>query len=166
MKTIRAITLLFALPLLAAISCSSVPEVSPAQRRTVQNKTFDRAGQESVFRAFKTVLQDEDAIILGQDVREGLIVAMIQSTKKNGSLWSAMSKETVKKYEIGGVLELNVHVYRRGPNSAEARVSFGRLERFFPAGWGGDEILTRELYEGLYQRVSAEVARRHTVKKK
>lgn len=164
MKSIRVLVL--AVPLLFAASCSSVPEVSPAQRRTVQNHAYEQASQESVFRAFKTVLQDEDAIILGQNVQEGLIVAMIQSTKKTGSLWSTMSKETVKKYEVGGVLEVNVHVYRRGPKSSEARVSFGRLERYFPSGWGGDEILTRELYEGFYQRVSAEVDRRHTVVKK
>ena len=65
---------------LAFTACQTVPKLSPQQRRQLQTRAFKDVGYNNVFRAFKTVLQDEGYIIKNQDMKGGLIVAHLQQT--------------------------------------------------------------------------------------
>jgi hypothetical protein len=140
-------------------SCASVPKLSPAQRRLVQNRIYDRASYENVFRSFKAVLQDEDAIIRNQDAKEGFILAVIQKTAKTGAFWELLGKAS-DKYHFGDTFELQVNVMRASSGGIETRLSIETLAPFTLAGEKGEEVLSPELYAGLYQKVNIEVERR------
>lgn len=73
MKKIIAISFLLA-------ACAVTPPMSPQQIRAMQMRSFESTTYENVFRALKTVLQDEGYVIKNQDMVGGLIVGSIQRT--------------------------------------------------------------------------------------
>jgi hypothetical protein len=154
MRSIATLSLIFFLA-----SCASVPKLSPAQRRVVQNRIYDRVTVETIFRSFKAVLQDEEAIIRNQNLQDGFILAVIQKTARPGAFWAPLGKEA-DKYHVGETFELQVNFTRNKAGAVETRLSIERLEPFTLAGEKGEEILSPELYTGLYQKVQIEMERR------
>jgi hypothetical protein len=144
-------------------SCSSVPKVSPAQRHDMQVRTFEGAKLDGVFRAFKTVLQDESAIIRSQDVVSGIIVASLQKTTKEGAFWLMLGWEA-EKYHVGDDYELTVNL-TQGENGVESRLSIEKLKHYMLGGQGGEEILSTNLYARFYERVQNEVSGKGEAKK-
>lgn len=138
--------------------CASTPELSPMQRRAIQTRTFENASYESVFRAFKTILQDEGYIIKNQDMQGGLIVATIQHTARGGAFFAAFSGNP--NYRVGEGFEISINLEKVSNVIVESRLTIQKLEQYSMGGQQGRVILDPELYASFYNKVRTEIERR------
>ena len=143
---------------LMTMSCATMPELSPSQRRAMQSRTFEDASYESVFRAFKTVLQDDGYIIKNQDQPGGLIVASIEKTDKGSIFMAAMNNQS--NYRTGEGYEVSVNMEKLNEKTTDSRLTIQKLEDFSQGGKRGSEILDEKLYKTFYDKVKTEVERR------
>jgi len=146
------------------VSCATAPQLSSAQRRALQMRTFENSSYDNVFRAFKTVLQDEGYIIKNQDMNGGLIVATIQKTDQSGAFWAALGGS--KNYRTGEGFELSVNLEKVNPTTTESRLTIQKLEQYSMGGQQGQEILDEQMYKAFYDKVRVEVERRKAHGKK
>lgn len=154
--------LLVVLSLMLLVGCASV-QLSPQQRRSMQARTFSNAEYDNVFRAFKTVLQDEGYIIKNQDLSGGLIVANIQKTDRAGAFFAALGG--AQNYRTGEGFELSVNLEKINVNTIETRMTLQKLESFSQGGNQGHEILDAQLYQAFYDKVKIEMERRKAMGK-
>src|SRR5205814_2233567 len=132
--------------------------LSAVQRRALQMRTFEQTSYDNVFRAFKTVLQDEGYILRNQDIAGGLILATIEKTDKGAGFWAALSGN--KNYRTGEGFEVSVNLEKINANAVETRMVVQKIDSFSMGGRTGEEILDPEIYKALYDRVRTEVERR------
>lgn len=147
-----------ALALLVFVGCATTPELTPQQRRALQVKTFNDTTYDNVFRAFKTVLQDEGYIIKNQDMQGGLILATIQKTDKGAKFMAIMNGDS--NYRTGEGYEVAINFEQINKSTVESRLVVQKLETYSQGGSQGNEILEPTLYQSLYQKVATEVSRR------
>ena len=150
--------------LLVAIGCASAPQLSPQQRRAIQMRTFEKSSYDNVFRAFKTVLQDEGYLIKNQDMSGGLIVATIEKTDSSSSFWAALGGK--QNYRTGEGFEVSVNLERVNETIVESRLTVQKLEQYSLGGRQGHEILDPQIYQALYKKIMVEVERRKAAGKK
>ena len=150
--------------LLLFSACVSVPRLSPAQRRALQVKRFS-ASYNNVFRAFKTVLQDEGYIIRNQDMEGGLIVA--RASRSDMSTGRAIliglagaGNGQPPHYRTGTTYEVSVNLENIQDRYVESRVIIQQTDSYNYGGSRGREILSPKLYQNIYKKVQVEVARR------
>ncbi len=144
--------------ILAMGACATVPELSPAQRRALQMRTFEHTSYENVFRAFKTVLQDSGYVIKNQDMNGGLIVAQIQKTDSSGAFFAAFGGN--QNYRTGQAFEVSVNLEKVNATTIETRVIIQTVESYSMGGQQGHEILDDKMYKSIYDSVRTEVERR------
>ena len=153
----------FKLPCLAGLlmvagGCVTT-QLSPQQRRSMQVKTFENVSYDNVFRAFKTVLQDEGYIIKNQDMQGGLIVARSSKPMGSGSaILAALSG--AKMYTTGTTFEVSINLESIRANHTESRMIIQQTSSYNTGGSQGREIIQPELYQNLYSKVQVEVQRR------
>lgn len=145
--------------LILAASCASKPEMSTAQIRAMQLHDFESTTYENVFRAFKSVLQDQGYQIKNQDLAGGLIVATVQKTDSMAG-WHRFWGGNDSNFRTGEGYEVSVNLEKVGKAVVESRVSIQKLEQYNMGGSQGDVILDPEMYKNLYQQVRTEVERR------
>lgn len=168
-KGVFVLTGVFASALLLFSACVSVPKLSPAQRRALQVKGFE-ASYNHVFRAFKTVLQDEGYIIKNQDMEGGLIVARAsKSSMSTGRAiligLSGAGSSQPSNYHTGTTYEVSVNLEKIRDRYVESRVIIQKTDSYSQGGSTGREILSPELYQNIYKKVQVEVARRQAQNK-
>ena len=144
-------------------ACATTKSLSPQQRRALQVKHFENS-YNNVFRAFKSVLQDEGYIIKNQDMQGGLIVA--HSSKASGSnsvFLAALSGQ--ENYQTGTTYEVSVNLEAIRKQYIESRVIIQKMESYSMGGSRGYEITDPKQYRNIYSKVLLEVARRKAQKK-
>lgn len=146
------------LSLFIFMGCATTPQLSPQQRRSLQGRTFQDTTMDNVFRAFKTVLQDEGYVIKNQDMAGGLIVAEIQKTDSGSAFWAALAGSN--NYRTGQSFEVSVNLEAINKSTIETRLVCQEKSQMSMGGQQGKEILDPELYKTLYQKVSTEIERR------
>ncbi len=151
MKKIIALLVLVA-------ACATQPQMSTGQVRAMQMRTFEDTTFDNVFRAFKTVLQDEGYQIKNQDLEGGLIVATIQKTDKMAG-WNSFWGGNNSNHRTGEGFEVSVNMEKVG-KVVESRVSVQKVEQFSMGGQQGDVVLEPGIYKSLYEKVNTEVQRR------
>ena len=143
----------------ALAGCVTAPKVSPQQRRALQVRSFDGVKYDHVFKAFKTVLQDEGYIIKNQDMKGGLIVA--QAARKSGAGVMMLAALTdARNYQTGQTFEVSVNLDEIKKNHTETRVIIQETASFSMGGSQGQEVFSPELYKNIYSKVSVEIERR------
>lgn len=142
------------------VGCATAPQLSPIQRRSLQMRTFDNSSYDNVFRAFKTVLQDDGYVITNQDLNGGLIVANIQKTDNSSAFWAALSGNHNQNYRTGEGFQLSVNLEKINKTTVESRLIIQKLEQYSMGGQQGHEILDPEMYKSFYDKVRVEVERR------
>ena len=158
---VRFVLLLF----LTGGACASRSHMTNVQiRRMQQTRTFEDVRYDIVFRAFKTVLQEEGYIIKVQDIQEALIVAEIQRSDKEGTIKVASVKGA--KELDSSKYEMAVNFARPNPRTVEARMTIQKLEKINIGGQTGEEVMAPEVYKSFYVKVKAEVDRRIAPSKK
>lgn len=150
--------LLALVSLLFIVGCASQPPMSPQQRRALQTRTFENTNMDNVFRAFKTVLQDEGYVIKNQDMQGGLIVAEIQKTDSGAGFMAALSGSN--NYRTGQLFEVSVNLESLNKSTVETRLVLQEKSQMSMGGTQGQEILDPKLYQTLYQKIKTEVERR------
>lgn len=138
--------------------CATTPALSPMQRRAIQTRTFENASYDTVFRAFKTVLQDEGYIIKNQDMTGGLIVATIEHTDRSGAFFAALSGQ--HQYRTSEAFEVSVNLEEVSKTIVESRMTIQKIDTYNLGGRQGDLILTPGIYKSFYDKVIIEVERR------
>ena len=152
------------------IACQTVPTLSPDQRRALQTRVFKPASYNTVFRAFKTVMQDEGYIIKNMDMDGGFIVAETRKGMGAGYntliILGALSGGSSTNYATGMTFTCTVNLEEIQKNVVEARLIFQRTTNYSRGGQAGGELLKPEVYRNLFTKVSREVERRKALKRK
>ena len=149
---------LFHFLLLFLLTACVTTSLSPQQRRVLQVKHFE-SSYNNVFRAFKSVLQDEGYIIKNQDMEGGLIVAhSSKSTGSGSAILAALSGQ--QTYQTGALYEVSVNLEAIRKQYIESRVIIQKIESYSMGGSRGYEIIDPGLYRNIYSKVMLEVARR------
>ena len=153
------------------VGCTTVPKLSPQQRRALQVRHFENSYND-VFRAFKTILQDEGYIIKNQDMEGGLIVAQA-SKKVSPGFWTYMSAvasglsstSSNNNYRTGVSFEVSVNLEEIRKNYVESRVIIQQVNSYSRGGSRGNEVISPEMYKSIYSKVRTEIARRRAQNK-
>lgn len=140
-------------------ACQTKPPMSAQERRALQVRTFNDVSYSNVFRAFKTVLQDEGYIVKTQDMQGGLIVAKAQK-KAGGIGFFSVFGGNNNNYKLGETFEVSVNLEEISKNTVESRVIVQKEESYSRGGSVGNEIVAPGLYKNIYQKVQVEVERR------
>ena len=112
-----------------------------------------------MFRAFKSVLQDEGYIIKNQDMQGGLIVAHSSKPSGSGATFLAVLSGQ-QNYQTGTTYEVSVNLEEIRKKYIESRVIIQKMESYSMGGARGYEIVDPNLYRNIYSKVMLEVARR------
>lgn len=155
-KTIAALVVL-----LFTTGCATMAPLSPSQRRAMQSRTFEETSYESVFRSFKTILQDDGYIIKNQDLSGGLIVATIEKTDNSGLFLANFgSSPNRSNYRTGEGYEVSINLEKLNEKTIESRLTIQKVESYSQGGKNGYEILDPQLYKNFYEKVRVELERR------
>ena len=144
------------------VGCATV-QISPQQRRAMQVRYFE-SSYNNVFRAFKTVLQDEGYIIKNQDMNGGLIVAHASKASSTGTVMLAILAGQ-SNYHTGTTFEVSVNLEEVRKKHIESRLIIQSVDAYSMGGSRGNEIVDPKLYKNFYSKVMVEVARRKAYKK-
>ena len=139
--------------------CATTTKLSPQQRRALQVRNFE-SSYNHVFRAFKTVLQDEGYIIKNQDMQGGLIVAHNSKSAGAGMAVLAALAGNNTNYKTGSTYEVSVNMEEIRKKYVESRVIIQRVDAYSQGGAQGREIIDPALYRNIYSKVMVEVQRR------
>ena len=149
--------------LLSMAGCVTTPQLSPQQRRSLQVRNFEST-YNHVFRAFKTVLQDEGYIIKNQDMQGGLIVAH-NSKPTGGGMAVLAALGGNENYHTGTTYEVSVNLEAIRKKYTESRVIIQKVASYSQGGSRGREIIDPALYRNIYAKVIVEIERRKAQKK-
>ena len=157
--------------LLFLLTACVTTQMSPQQRRSLQVKHFE-SSYNNMFRAFKSVLQDEGYIIKNQDMEGGLIVAQA-SKKVSPGFWTYMSAvasglsstPSNNNYRTGVSFEVSVNLEEIRKNYVESRVIIQQVNSYSRGGSRGNEVISPEMYKSIYSKVRTEIARRRAQNK-
>lgn len=109
---------------------------------------------DTVYKAFKAVLQEEGYILKMQDVNSGVLVAEL-GQRLYQSAGVVLSAE-----RIGRAREITINVNKLPQGKSEARVSLQLVRNYSMGGSSGDELLDRPYYDEVFALVKAELDRR------
>jgi hypothetical protein len=140
------------------LGCVHTAQLSPIQRRQLQMRTFEDASYDTVFRAFKTVLQDDGYVINNQDLSGGLIVAAIQKTDSNSEVWAVIGGWD--NYRTGEGFLVSINLEPINDTTTETRLVIQKTEQFSQGGHQGNEILDPQMYKAFFDKVRVEIERR------
>lgn len=157
MKYISSILLLSFL--LQSCAFMESTKISPQQRRAMQIKTFRDTSYNNVFRAFKTILQDNGYIIQNQDYKGGLITAEAQKTNSAAIFFASISSDP-RDRAIGRSFQVTVNLEKIAKKIVETRLILQEKKQYQLGGTTGSEIVNPKLYKTIYQKVSVEIKRR------
>ena len=154
-------------------SCQTTAPMSAEQRRMLQIKVFSSASYNTVFRAFKTVMQDEGYIIKNQDFSGGLIVAESQKAVKAGAGAVALailqgfsqSNSSNSNYKTGQTFSWSVNLEEIKKNAVEARIILRAEDMYSQGGRTGREVLEPAIYKNIFTKVNREIQRRKALKR-
>ena len=144
--------------LLFICGCAITPNLSAPQRRALQTRTFEKITYDGVFKAFKTVLQDEGYIIQNQDYKGGMILASVQ--KKYPSFPTIYFKDA--DYPIGEGFEVSISLdeINQKKGIVETRLTIQKMEYFKKGTKQGSEVVNEETYKNIYDKLLIEIERR------
>ena len=162
-------------------ACQTTPVLTADQKRALQTRVFSKASYNTVFRAFKSVMQDEGYIIKNQDFQGGLIVA--ESNKENNNksqvflgiavgIAGALSNPSPSyqnrnsDYQTGQSFSWSVNLEEIKKNMVEARLILQRKDFYSRGGQRGREVLEPQIYRSIFTKVSREIQRRQALKRK
>lgn len=131
--------------------CSSAAPDLMDQRRTVQNKVFDKSTPDIVLKAFRISLSKEGHIIRTFEPKKGLLVVSLRKGKKEGT-WNEWTRFLTD--DKTAKLEVSVAAKPRGSNSVETRISMQRITRDSLGRLRGTEVYDETLYQSLYGMVN------------
>ncbi|MDE0151267.1 MAG: hypothetical protein OXK80_02060 [Bdellovibrionales bacterium] len=155
---------------LCLTACQTTPALSPDQRRTLQTRIFKPASYNTVFRAFKTVMQDEGYVIKNMDMDGGFLVAETQKSMGAGYntlvILGALGGNGGTNYATGRTYTCTVNLEEIQKDVVEARLIFQRTTNYSRGGKAGGELLKPEVYQNLFAKVFREVERRKALKRK
>ena len=142
-------------------SCAFMEEtrISPQQRRAMQTKTFRDTSYNNVFRAFKTILQDDGYIIQNQDYNGGLITAEAQKTNFTALFFSKIGNNSGDS-AVGKSFQVTVNLEKISEKIMETRLIIQEKTQYQRGGVTGKEVIDPKLYRTIYQKVSVEIKRR------
>ena len=149
--------------LLFCVGCVTT-SISPQQRRAMQVKYFE-SSYNNVFRAFKSVLQDEGYIIKNQDMDGGLIVAHASRSSVGPAMAIMAALGDNENYVAGTTYEVSVNLEKIRKSYVESRVIIQQVSTYSQGGSYGDEVIKPELYRNIYSKVMVEVERRKAQKR-
>ncbi len=151
-------------------ACQTIPVLSPDQKRALQTRVFKSASYNTVFRAFKTVLQDEGYIIKNTDMDGGFMTAETQKSMGAGYntliILGAASGSPQNNYATGRTYTCTVNLEEIQKNTVEARLIFQKTTNFSRGGKSGGELFAPEVYRNVFTKVSREIQRRKALKRK
>lgn len=134
------------------------PQLTPQQRRALQVKTYDTS-YDNVFKAIKTVFQDEGYIVKNQDFAGGLILAQKETTAGAGNaFWAAMAGD--KNYVTGTGFEISANMEAINKNTTEVRLILQSKTTTSLGGSAGRELLQPEVYRAIFEKIVVEIERR------
>ena len=155
------------------LSCQTTAPLSSDQRRTLQVRTFSSTSYNTVFRAFKTVMQDEGYIVKNQDFEGGLIVAESQKSESSGNIFVmgvigglTSSHPNDNHYRTGQIFSWSVNLEQIQKNAIEARIILQQKDLYSSGSQSGREILDPQIYQNIYAKVNREIQRRKALKLK
>lgn len=155
------------------VSCQTVTPLSSDQKRALQVRVFSLTSYNTVFRAFKTVMQDEGYIIKNQDFEGGLIVAESQKPiRHSAGVWllsisSGLSgRSEPPTYRTSDVYSWSVNLEEIKKDNIETRLILQRKTLYSKGQQTGGEILDPEVYRNIYTKVMREINRRKALKRK
>ena len=156
-------------------ACQTTPPLTPEQRRNLQVRLFQSTSYETVFRGFKSVLQDEGYIINNQDMMGGLIVAEAHKTNPHASTIAILdgfnavfsqNSHSRSDYRTSESFIISVNLEEIRKNTVEARIILRRKSFYSSGAQTGKEILRPEIYQNIFTKVSREVEKRKALKRK
>ncbi len=146
------------LPLLFLVSCASIPQFTPQQRRALQLRTFEHS-YNSVFRSIKNILQDDGYIILNQDFKGGHILA---SKEKDNS--DSATLNTILfgygNWRTGTVFQISFNIEEIQKNLVETRLTILEQTKRQLGAHSGKEIVNPQIYKSIYNQLNIELKRR------
>jgi len=142
--------------ILFLLGCTSVPGLSPAERRSLQMRTFQRTTYENVFRAFGAVLQASGYVIKKQEMTRGLIVAQMPGGGSDSSLATTGGSE---KPRVSQPIEVSVNLEKVNLSTIETRMIIQTEASSLMSGQQSREILDEKRYKSIYDSVRIEVER-------
>ena len=141
--------------------CAMSPPLTTAQKRSIQTRTYERTSYENVFRAFKTVLQDEGYVIKNQDIQGGLITGITQKSKSASAKVFSLEINTSDDSEVRGEgKEISINLEKMSDSISEARVVIQNTTVYEKGGDTGEEILEPTVYRSFFNKVQVEIERR------
>ncbi len=148
--------------LIVLAGCSTVPPMTKQQKRAIQMKNFETS-YDNVFKAFKTVLQDDGYIIKNQDFEGGMLLAQkerdINEGKSGfGKFMSVMARS--KNDPTGKGFDLSVSFDKINDKTTETRLILQEMTKWSSGGSKGREVVDAPLYKAIYDDVAIEVKRR------
>ena len=155
----HTLAILFLTLILQSCAFMEKTRVSPQQRRAMQMRTFRDVSYNNVFRAFKTILQDDGYIIQNQDYKGGLITAEIQKTNRVAVFFANLNSDNPNT-AIGSSFQVTVNLEPINERTVETRLIVQRQTQYRLGGTTGLEVLKPKLYKTIYQKVSVEIKRR------
>lgn len=124
-------------------------------------RTYEQTSYENVFRASKTVLQDDGYVIKNQDLQGGLITGIIQKSKSTTHKVFGLDVSTSDDTEVrGGGNEASVNLEKVSNSVTEVRVVFQRTTSYEKGGDTGEEVLDPDAYRTFFRKVQVEIERR------
>ena len=152
------------------VACQTTPSLTPDQKRALQVHIFSSVSYNTVFRAFKTIMQDEGYIIKNQDFEGGLIVAESQKSSSMNNfliaISSGLSGQSSSSHIVGQVFSWSVNLEEIEKGKIESRIIFQKKNMYSTGGQTGNEILQPETYRNIYTKVIREINRRKALKRK
>lgn len=157
--------LLLTLATLFVFSCQMTPPMSDAQKRAMQMKTWENTSYDNVFRAVKTVMQDEGYIIKNQDMNGGLITAAVQKSEGGGAAFFAAMGGN-QNYKTGTEYEFSCNMEAVTKTTVETRLALQKKDSYNMGGSSGEVILDPAMYQSFYKKLAVEIERRKAQGKK
>ncbi len=142
-------------------ACATAPSPSPMQRRNVQTKTFQGVSYSNVFRAVKTVLQDEGYIIKEQDYDGGMMLAVAQKSSWSWEMVKIFERDKKDRDTLMSVeFEVSFSFEEIAKKIVETRLTIQKVEYYSNGGRKGQEVFDPALYKNIYDKISVEIERR------
>jgi hypothetical protein len=139
-------------------ACETAPKLTPQQRRAMQMRTFETT-YGNVFKAIKTVFQDEGYVIKNQDYDGGMILAQKETSSGGGAAFMAALGGN-QNYVTGRGYEISMNLDALNKKLVETRMTLQSRTQTSLGGASGKEIVKPEIYKALYQKIFVEVERR------
>ena len=142
-------------------ACATTHSPSPMQRRNVQTKIFERVSYSNVFKAVKTVLQDEGYTIQEQDYEGGMLLAIARKSSWSWDMVRIFEKDKKDKDSLMSTeFEVSFSFEDIGKQNVETRLTIQKVEYYSHGGKKGQEVFDPAIYKNIYDKISVEIERR------